>query len=123
MASERTLGTGPGAAHRRRRSKASVERLRGLGEDLPDLNADELRSIARERAARVGRYVFGAVAVMLVAAFVGVQWFRPAPFPVFRSAVPMSVRLPGVPPSLPWPTARSEERRVGKEGRSRSSPY
>jgi len=41
---------------------------------------------------------------MLVAAFVGVQWFRPAPFPVFRSAVPMSVRLPGVPPSLPWPT-------------------
>jgi D-alanyl-D-alanine carboxypeptidase (penicillin-binding protein 5/6) len=42
---------------------------------------------------------------MLVAAFVGVQWFRPAPFPVFRSAVPMSVRLPGVPPSLPWPTA------------------
>jgi len=41
---------------------------------------------------------------MLVATFVGVQWFRPAPFPVFRSAVPMSVRLPGVPPSLPWPT-------------------
>ncbi len=71
---------------------------------MPDLSADELRSIARERAARVGRYVFGAVVVILVAAFVSVQWLRPIPAPVFRSAMSTSVRLPGTPPSMPWPT-------------------
>lgn len=71
---------------------------------MPGLSADELRSIARERAARVGRYVFGAVVVTLVGAFVSVQWLRPIPAPVFRSAPLASVRLPGTPPSMPWPT-------------------
>ena len=105
MARTQTPGTGPGAAHRRRRlSKASEGRLRTLGEHTPYLSADTLRSIAKERAARVGRYVLGAVVVVLIGALLGVQWFRPVPSPVFRSTVSMSVRLPGSAPSLPWPT-------------------
>jgi serine-type D-Ala-D-Ala carboxypeptidase (penicillin-binding protein 5/6) len=102
MARMPTSGTGRGAAHaRRRRSTASEEQLRALGEHVPHLSADLLRPIARDRAWRVVRNVIGAVVVVVT---VGVQWFRPIPSPVFRAAVPTSVRLAGVSPSLPWPT-------------------
>jgi len=69
-----------------------------------------VRSIARERTARVERYVMAlvvGVVVVLVVVLAGVQWFRPLPSPVFRSAVSTSLRLPGMPPSLPWPTTGS----------------
>ncbi len=66
-----------------------------------------LRSIARERARRVGLRVLVIVVVVLVCVFASVQWFRPVPSPVFRSGVSTSVRLPGSLPSLPWPTTGS----------------
>lgn len=56
--------------------------------------------------AHLGRYVIRALVVALVA-LVGLQWFRPVPSPVFRSAMSTSVRLPGSPPSLPWSTTGS----------------
>jgi len=108
MASRQRSGTGPGAVHRGRRlSKASEGRLRTLGEHTPALSADTLKTIAKERAERAGRYVLGAVVVVLIGALLGLQWFRPVPSPVFRSTVSMSVRLPGSLPSLPWPTTGS----------------
>ncbi len=63
--------------------------------------------MARERARRVGRRFVATVVVILVAVLAGVQWFRPVPSPMFRSAVSTSVRLPGAPPSLPWPSTGS----------------
>ena len=60
--------------------------------------------MARERARRVGLRVAGVVVVVLVCVLAGVQWFRPIPSPVFRSAVSTSVRLSGSLPSLPWPS-------------------
>jgi len=108
MASRQRSGTGPGAVHRGRRlSKASEGRLRTLGEHTPALSADTLKTIAKERAERAGRYVLGAVVVVLIGALLGLQWFRPVPSPVFRSTVSMSVRRPGSLPSLPWPTTGS----------------
>ncbi len=108
MARTQTPGTGPGAEHRGRRlTKASEGRLRALGERTPALSADILRTIAKERAERAGRYVLGGVVAVLVGALLGLQWFRPVPSPVFRSTVSMSVRLPGSLPSLPWPTTGS----------------
>jgi D-alanyl-D-alanine carboxypeptidase (penicillin-binding protein 5/6) len=74
------------------------------------MSADMVRSIARERTARVERYVVAlvvALVVVLVFVLAGIQWFRPLPSPVFRSAVSTSLRLPGTPPSLPWPTTGS----------------
>jgi D-alanyl-D-alanine carboxypeptidase (penicillin-binding protein 5/6) len=70
-----------------------------LGGDLP-------RRISFEKPAHLGRYVIRAAVVALVA-LVGLQWFRPVPSPVFRSAVSNSVRLPGSTPSLPWSSTGS----------------
>jgi D-alanyl-D-alanine carboxypeptidase (penicillin-binding protein 5/6) len=70
------------------------------------MSVDALRFIGRERVTRLGRYIVGAVLAVLVA-LAGVQWFRPVPSPVFRSALSTSVRLPGSPPSLPWSTTGS----------------
>jgi len=108
MVRRHTPGTGPGAAHRRRRlSKVSEGRLRTLGERTPDLSADTIKSIAKERAERAGRYVLVAVVAVLIGALLGLQWFRPVPSPRFRSTASMSVRLSGSLPSLPWPTTGS----------------
>ena len=84
--------------------------------------------MARERAARVGRYVLSTVVVVLLVVFFGVQLLRPVPSPVFRSSVSMSLGLPGSPPSLPWPTtgaaAMSMEGAgsLGHAGSTRPSP-
>jgi D-alanyl-D-alanine carboxypeptidase (penicillin-binding protein 5/6) len=74
------------------------------------MSADMVKSITRGRTERVKRYVMAlavGVVVVLVVVLVGIQWFRPLPSPVFRSAVSTSLRLPGMPPSLPWPTTGS----------------
>lgn len=47
------------------------------------------------------------LAVVVIAAFVAVQWFRPIPRPVFRAAVVGSLRLAGSLPSMPWPSSGS----------------
>jgi len=68
------------------------------------MSADMVRSIARERTARVERYVMAlvvGVVVVLVVVLAGVQWFRPLPSPVFRSAVSTSLRLPGSDGGIP----------------------
>jgi D-alanyl-D-alanine carboxypeptidase (penicillin-binding protein 5/6) len=83
------------------------------------LSAEALRSIVAENAPRVRRYTVSAmvaVVVMTIGVLVGVQWFGPLPSPVFRSAVARSVRLPGSPPSLPWPTTGSEALSMGGAG-------
>ena len=122
------MGTRPGLAHRRsRRSTASEARLRTLGDRIPKMSDDVLRSIVAENAPRVRRYAIGAlvaVVLMLIGVLVGVQWFRPVPSPVFRSAVSTSVRLPGSPPVLPWPTTGSSALSVegaGSLGHKRST--
>jgi serine-type D-Ala-D-Ala carboxypeptidase (penicillin-binding protein 5/6) len=80
------------------------------------MDADALRSLVRERAGHVIPRVVGAVVVILLVILAGVQWFRPLPSPVFRSAVSASVRLPGTPPSLPWPTTGSAALSVEEVG-------
>lgn len=52
--------------------------------------------------------VWSLVVVVLAAgAFVGFQLTRGVPSPGVRSALPVSIRVPGAPPALPWP-ARGE---------------
>jgi D-alanyl-D-alanine carboxypeptidase (penicillin-binding protein 5/6) len=43
------------------------------------------------------------VLVLAAGAFVGFQLTRGVPSPAVRSAVPVSIRVPGAPPALPWP--------------------
>jgi D-alanyl-D-alanine carboxypeptidase (penicillin-binding protein 5/6) len=43
------------------------------------------------------------VVVLAAGAFVGFQLTRGVPSPAVRSAVPVSVQVPGAPPALPWP--------------------
>jgi len=92
------------AAHaRRRHPSASDQRLRELGAHAPRISPEIYEPIARERArraVRVGGIVL-LVAVVLVGA--GVQWFRPVPAPVYQPSLAGVLRLPGAPPSLPWP--------------------
>ena len=104
------VGAGRGPAHRRRHrrelSKGSEQRLAALGERIPLMSADEIRSIAWERTARLKRTVATVVVVLVVVLLVagaGVQWFRPIPSPTYHSAVALPLRFPGAPPSLPLP--------------------
>jgi len=68
------------------------------------------------------------VVVVLVLVFVGVQLLRPVPSPVFRASLPMSVRLPGSHPTLPWPATGAAAVSVegagslGHAGDTRSAP-
>ena len=94
-------------AHARGQPHDSEERLRSMGSHVPPPRADVLESLAHERAGRVMRVLPIAVALLLLVVVVvaaGIQWFRPLPAPVFRSAVPAGLQTPGSPPVLPWPT-------------------
>ena len=129
MVSSHHPGTGPGAVHRHRQlSEASEGRLRTLGARVPDMTAEELRPLARERAVRAGRRLLVTVVVVLVLVFLGVQLLRPVPSPVFRASVAMSVRLPGSLPALPWPATGAAAMSVegagslGHAGSTRSAP-
>ena len=87
------LGTGKGPphlGHHRALSKATEERLAALGERIPPMSEEEIKSIARERTARILRHmaVLAVVlVVMLAVVLAGVQWLRPLPPPTFRAAV------------------------------------
>lgn len=70
--------------------------------------------MARERARRVGRKTVAVTIAALVLTLLSAQWFRSVPAPVFHSALSTSIRLPGTPPSLPWPSNGSAE--VSVEG-------
>jgi D-alanyl-D-alanine carboxypeptidase (penicillin-binding protein 5/6) len=51
---------------------------------------------------------------VIVVTLLSAQWFRSVPTPVFHSALATSIRLPGTPPTLPWPSTGSAE--VAVEG-------
>jgi D-alanyl-D-alanine carboxypeptidase (penicillin-binding protein 5/6) len=109
----------PHGAHTRRHKPESDERLRAIGAQAPPLRAEALRSIAHERAGRAMRYLPVAVVVVVIVAVVvvaGVQWFRPLPAPVFRSAVSATLQVPGAPPALPWPATGAAVLSVGGVG-------
>ena len=70
--------------------------------------------MAREKARRVGRKTIAVIVAALVVTLLCAQWFRSVPTPVLHSALSTSIRLPGSPPSLPWPSSGSAE--VSVEG-------
>ncbi|MGA2932554.1 MAG: hypothetical protein ABSE98_10765, partial [Acidimicrobiales bacterium] len=124
------LGTGKGPphlGHHRALSKATEERLAALGERIPPMSEEEIKSIARERTARILRHmaVLAVVlVVMLAVVLAGVQWLRPLPPPTFRAAVSAPLLLPGTLPSLPQPATGSAALSVegdGSLGRFRST--
>jgi D-alanyl-D-alanine carboxypeptidase (penicillin-binding protein 5/6) len=62
------------------------------------------------KAGRIRRYLMAAgliALVILIGVGGGLQWRRSLPSAVFRPAVATSIKLPGVAPSLPWPTVGS----------------
>ncbi|HTZ08737.1 MAG TPA: hypothetical protein VMB72_06685 [Acidimicrobiales bacterium] len=89
-------------AHRRRRS-ASESRLRELGSHTPSLPAEALHVLVAERAHRLVRRIVLLVAIALLLALAGLQWFRPLPAPGFSRSLPATLVIPGTPPTLPWP--------------------
>jgi D-alanyl-D-alanine carboxypeptidase (penicillin-binding protein 5/6) len=124
------LGTGKGPphlGHHRALSKATEERLAALGERIPPMSEEEIKSIARERTARIVRHmaVLAVVlVVMLAVVLAGAQWLRPLPPPAFRAAVSAPLLLPGTLPSLPQPATGSAALSVegdGSLGRFRST--
>lgn len=89
--------------------------LRSLGREIPYSAA-----AGRPRSRAILRYVVVpfVVAVIVLA---GVQWFRPVPVPAFTPAAADFVRLPGSPPTLPWPAEGSAAmaiQGIGPIGRS-----
>ncbi len=53
--------------------------------------------------------ILAVVAIVVVGVFVGVQWFRPTPSPVFHRVLPTSITVAGTAFTLPWPTVGSAD--------------
>jgi len=83
------------------------DQLRRLGKQIPAPPAEAIRALAHERAERVVPRLLLTLVAVLVVTIVAVQWLRPIPRPVFRSALSAGLRLAGTLPALPWPTAGS----------------
>ena len=62
----------------------------------------------RRRRGGVG-LILAVVAIVVVGVFVGVQWFRPTPSPVFHRVLPTSITVAGTAFTLPWPTVGSAD--------------
>ncbi len=95
-------------------SKSSEQRLRTLGDHIPGAGVDAIAPPAQRRH-HLRRSLIIAVVVVVVAAL-AVQWLRPLPAVRFHSALSGSIRLPGTPPSLPWPTTGSAALSVDEIG-------
>ena len=74
-------------------------------------------------SSHLGRWLL-LLLVVAVVVYGAVQWLRPVPAPVFHDTTATSLRLPGTPPTLPWPSGGASavsEVGVGSLGQSGTS--
>jgi D-alanyl-D-alanine carboxypeptidase (penicillin-binding protein 5/6) len=99
-----------GPAHRKRRSEKHDD-LSGRRKIEPKTVVPVRASAAPAAKPRRWRRILLRSLLVLVLVLIGVgaglQWSRPIPAPTFGAAALTSIRLPGTPPSLPWPTSGS----------------
>ena len=102
LSRHRRAATAP--AHGRRRHRKGDEEAEPRSGGATPTSVVAAPTAVEGRRHRRAPWIVGVVVLVALGVLVGVQWFRPVPAPVFRSVLGPSIRFPGKPFTLPWPT-------------------